>query len=311
MLPSTKSLLRSSCITSLIVIATGCDMSMDLDFGDMDACAMGCGGWGFPSIAFEPLPTPVAGGMTFTSISAGALHTCGIASGNTWCWGERDLGTAAYQTFAAPQTVAGSSGIITISAGHSLTCGTRGDGRALCWGVNMAGEVGTGTLGPSWTPTPVNTPQSLASISVSSVRNWGPSHACALTADGVAYCWGDNYLGQLGNGTTTASRVPVAVAGGHVFDAISVGGQFTCAIARGGDAYCWGMAGDGQLGDDPRNAGNCAAPGSGASLGCSTIPRRVSGGTRFTTVAAGNGFACALDTDGRAYCWGSNMFGQL
>ncbi len=313
MLASSKPCLQKLLVVAVIVLLTGCDYDISLE--PSNGCFMSCdGSWGDPeayAVSFEALPTPVAGSHAFTSISAGTRHTCGIVDENTWCWGERDVGTGAYQTVAAPQAVAGTSGISALSAGLSLTCGTRTDGRALCWGVNTAGEAGTGTLGPSWTPTPVNTPHALASISVASARTWGPTHACALTADGVAYCWGDNYLGQLGNGTTISSLVPAAVSGGHLFESISLGGQFTCGIARGGDAYCWGMASDGRLGDDPAKAGNCAPAGSGALLQCSTIPRPVAGGIAFTAISAGNAFACALDGDGRAYCWGVNSSGQL
>ena len=311
MVHPTKTLLRSSCITALLVVATGCDMSMDLDFGDMDACAMGCGGWDYPSIPFETLPTPVAGGLAFTAIAAGGTHTCGITSNGTWCWGDRDNGTAAYQQVATPQPVPGAEAIVRISAGNALTCGHHADGRTLCWGLNTAGEAGTGVVGPSWTPTPVKSPLALASVNLSSSRQYGRGHACSVTADGAAYCWGDNALGQLGNGTTQASLVPVPVTGNHVFESIAVGAQLSCGVVRGGDAYCWGQGSGGQLGADPQEVGNCGTAGSGAFLPCTRVPRRVSGSVKFTTVAVGDAFACGLDLDGRAHCWGANFLGQL
>ena len=311
MLLSSRTLLRSSCVAALTVMATGCDMSMDLDFSGTDTCAMGCGGWGYPTVPFEPLPTPVAGGMTFTSIAAGASHSCAVALSGTWCWGERNTGTPSYQYISRPELVAGSEGIATLSAGNSLTCGAKPDASVLCWGLSSAGEAGTGEIGPSWTPAPVKTTLALESISLAGVRHYGSAHACALTTDGIAYCWGDNMLGQLGDGTMKSSLVPVRVAGNHVFESISVGPQFTCGIVEGGAAWCWGQASEGQLGDDPLKADNCAAPGSGATLRCSTVPRPVAGDVKFTSITTGGGFACALNSEGRAYCWGANYLGQI
>ena len=309
---STKRFPRSLPLVAALVLASGCDMSFAPDFGSFDGCYTYCGdGTGYTPPPFEWLPTPVAGGLVFTSIAAGANHSCGITSTGTWCWGERDLGTTLYQTLPAPQAVTDAQGITAISAGNALTCGTRPDGRALCWGLNSAGETGIGEIGPSWTPTPVKTSITFASVSTSGAKQYGRPHACGLTTEGAAFCWGDNYFGQLGDGTTRASLVPVRVSGNRLFESITVGSQFTCGIARGGDAYCWGQGSDGQLGDAPLKVGNCGAPGSGALLPCSVTPRLVPGGVKFSSLTAGSAFACGLDTGGRAYCWGANHFGQL
>src|SRR5690606_7713325 len=77
----------------------------------------------------------------------------------------------------------------------------------------------------------------------------GGFHACGLTVDGEAYCWGANLSGRLGDGTDTDRQVPVRAAMGLTFESIRPGRSHSCAIAAGGQAYCWGLGTSGQLGN--------------------------------------------------------------
>ena len=168
----------------------------------------------------------------------------------------------------------------------------------------------------------------------------GQWHTCGLTTDGAAYCWGQNG-GQLGNGSTTDSPVPLAVSGGLSFTALTTGNAHTCGLASSGVAYCWGsMSPLYPLDDVPvaipgglsfialasGNAHACGVTTSGAAYcwglggdgqfgnGSNTdspIPVAVSGGLTFSALAGGDGHTCGLTTSGAAYCWGSNGFGQL
>ena len=137
----------------------------------------------------------------------------------------------------------------------------------------------------------------------------GGSHTCGVTTSGAAYCWGSNSSGQLGGPPSAAcsidyygngvpcSVIPLAVAGGLTFAAVSAGNVHTCGVTTGGAAYCWGDNTQGQLGN-----------GSTASSG---TPVPVAGTLTFAAVSAGNSFTCGLTTSGAAYCWGYNAVGEL
>src|SRR5438445_3872630 len=77
----------------------------------------------------------------------------------------------------------------------------------------------------------------------------GAAHACGARKDGSVVCWGANGNGQLGNGTTLDSSVPVQVLGITDAIAISLGGSHSCALRQTGNVVCWGFNSSGQLGD--------------------------------------------------------------
>jgi alpha-tubulin suppressor-like RCC1 family protein len=172
----------------------------------------------------------------------------------------------------------------------------------------------------------------------------GDNFACGI-ADQGTFCWGANSVGQLGNGTTSASASPVAVA--TAFSSISVGGSHVCGREPNGIVRCWGEGAQGQLGDGAGISRPLPAPGPGGpfvmvttggahscalaidgvafcwgsnaagqlgngSAGTNVLsPVVVAGGRTFSTIAAGRNHTCALDLTGAAWCWGSNAFGQL
>jgi alpha-tubulin suppressor-like RCC1 family protein len=317
MRPAFARITRRFVIFGLGFALTAC-IEMDLSGLDPDAgsgCYY-CYETTWPVVPFEAAPTPVAGELTFRSLSVGTNHVCGITRlEGVQCWGARDVGTPAYRAVRTPAPIPDTHDLGQVSAGDSFACGVAPDARSLCWGANASGALGNGDPASTWSPSPTPVTGALACTIVSAASAigsgaWYSAHTCGLAAGGAAYCWGGNGSGQLGNDATIPSFAPVPVAGGRAFEAISVGPQFTCGIARGGAPYCWGAGGDGQLGD-PATVGNCAAPGSGAVLPCSTTPVRIPGGHAFTAITVGGGFACGLDATGAAYCWGANLNGQL
>jgi len=129
----------------------------------------------------------------------------------------------------------------------------------------------------------------------------GVAYTCGLTSTDIAYCWGYNASGQLGDGSNTDRLTPtlVAVSGGLTFTTIAAGSAHTCGLTSTRTAYCWGNGPFGQLGD-----------GSNSNRLTPTLVA-VSGGLTFTTIAAGNAHTCGLTSTGIAYCWGRGNVGQL
>jgi alpha-tubulin suppressor-like RCC1 family protein len=126
----------------------------------------------------------------------------------------------------------------------------------------------------------------------------GVMHTCGVRRDCAAFCWGWNWLGQLGDGSTTAHFEPAQIRGYLDFVSVSAGFAHSCGLRTDGTAYCWGANFRGQL-------------GRGYEAEYSETATPVSGGLVFTALAAGLAHTCGLTRDGAAYCWGDNSKGQL
>ena len=271
--------------------------------------------------------TPVAvsqgvipSGASILQVVSGSQHSCAIASDNkAYCWGYGSSGQLGYGSTLQKNTpVAVSQGamptgatIMRITASNQGTCAVASDNQAYCWGAGGSGQLGNGTTTASQL-TPVAVSQG-AIASGATFRNIiaGSSgqHVCAITSDNQPYCWGTGNNGQMGDGTTTASRTtPVAVSQGVIpsgvtFSQVGAGFGYGCALGSDSWAYCWGIGTNGQL-------GNNATPSS------QLIPVTVSqgaipNGITLKQVTAGYSHVCALGSDNWAYCWGGGANGQL
>jgi alpha-tubulin suppressor-like RCC1 family protein len=180
----------------------------------------------------------------------------------------------------------------TLVAGEDHTCGLTSDGTAYCWGANASGQLGDGSTS-AFENVPTKVSGTIAFTSLAG----GGLHTCGLTSEGVAYCWGSNIEGQLGDGSTTDRTTPTAVSGGLRFVSVTAGHGHTCGLTSVGKGYCWGRHFEGQLGN-----------GSTADL---TAPAEVSGDLGFAALVAGGFHTCGLTGAGKAYCWGDNLNGQV
>jgi alpha-tubulin suppressor-like RCC1 family protein len=185
-------------------------------------------------------------------IAAGKNHTCVVREDHTVaCWGDDifgQLGDGNTNTrSAAPVDVKDLTDAKAIAAGAAFSCAIRETGEAVCWGDNLAGQLGNGTKTPSAVPVPVSDLTGVVAISC------GEAHACAVTTDGKAWCWGDGFNGQLGTGAPGESTKPVQVSSLDDVVAISAATRTTCALKQSGQVLCWGANEVGQLGSGAAN----------------------------------------------------------
>ena len=214
-------------------------------------------------------PTRVAGNHQFSALAAGEEYTCAASTaGEVYCWGDgftRGNG-------AVPERVNTSMSVASLvtggTGGRSHECGMVGTD-VYCWGFNASGQVGGGFANGaevSYHSDPVRVQAPAGVVFRGLTAGGGPwhlgytGHTCALSAEGDAYCWGDNRYGQLADGSTVSRPAPVPVGGGLKFTSLSAGGNHTCGITRNGDLYCWGDARAGQLGGRSGTGGYSSSP---------------------------------------------------
>lgn len=212
------------------------------------------------------------------------------------CWGSNEdgqLGSSAAGDRETPSPVAGVSGVQQVVAGDNHTCALIGrPGKARCWGDNEAGQAaGEGAR--------VTRPVTVAGLSDAVEIVGGGAHTCARRAGGAVACWGYNYLGQLGVGSTrpTSTNRPLAVRGLTDAVQLAAGRYHTCARRRNGGVACWGLNRKGEIGD-------------GSTIDRSS-PTRVISINHARFLAGGRWHFCVIRRNASVWCWGDNLGGQL
>jgi alpha-tubulin suppressor-like RCC1 family protein len=243
--------------TTATAVAAGCQFSLALtSTGQVLAWGRGSEGQlgnGATASRATPVPVTLPAGTAATAVSAGGDHALALTStGGVLAWGLNDhgqLGDGTSLTRDVPVPVSMPPGVTVTAVGagafHSLAL-TR-SGQVLAWGQNASGELGDGTSIDRATPVAVALPAGTTVTAVSA----GAAHSLALTSTGSVLAWGANDHGQLGNGTTSDSPAPVAVAlpPGVAAAAVSAGADHSLALTAGSQVWAWGANGDGELGD--------------------------------------------------------------
>ncbi len=295
--------------SSVPVAASGLSSGVvSISAGFFSTCALTVAGavecWGDELLGSGTTPTTVSGlSSGVSAISAGYNFACALTSaGGVECWGVNaygQLGNGTTYNSTVPVAVSGlSSGVVAISAGDEHACALTSAGGVECWGKNYYGQLGdNGATGyDAFSSVPVAV--SGLSSGVSAISSGG-DHTCALTGTGAVDCWGDDAEGQLGDGTTTSSPVPVPVSGlSSGVRAISAGEDHTCALTNAGAVECWGDNTDGELAD--------------GMTGNSSVPVEVNGlSSAVSAITTGYDDTCALTGTGGVECWGYNGYGEL
>jgi alpha-tubulin suppressor-like RCC1 family protein len=228
-----------------------------------------------------------------TSIALGAGdHACAIlASGRIACWGSNWVGELGRgdvsEQIEAPAPVLDIADAIHVDVGLSTTCAVRSDGAPWCWGSDNYGEVGDGPPAANTSvPVPAHT---LGGGAIAVASGW--DHSCALHRDGTVGCVGNNFRGQLGNGTTADTLYGTTVV--DLVDGAAIDSRLdhVCALRASGRVACWGSDTDGQLGD-----------GDGGDFAQAT-PADVETITDASHIAVSGDMSCAATSIGVA-CWG-------
>ncbi|MBK7256230.1 MAG: T9SS type A sorting domain-containing protein [Ignavibacteriae bacterium] len=257
--------------------------------------------------------TPATEGTPRLSVGGEApvvivVDTAGVLHG----WGYNGLGSlgngANADTQRTPAAVVmngllSGKTIVALAGGTYHMLALDSDGRVYAWGYNRSGQLGDGTTVDSNVPVAVYTQGALEGERIIAIAA-GWDHSLALSADGAVYAWGRNGSGQLGDGTTLGSNVPVAVRAdgalsGKFVTAISAGGYHSLALTSEGTVYAWGLNNDGALGD-------------GGSTS-SSLPVRVysegeMSGAFITAVSGGGWYSLALSSGGVVYAWGNGQW---
>lgn len=258
-------------------------------------------------------PVDVAGLRGVWGVALGDNHSCAIKSDRSVaCWGDNSLGALGNAaTFRGssntPVSVDGLGNVVALSAGERYTCALKADGSVVCFGDNNMGQLSTVVTGDfTVTPTPVAGLSKVVAIAAAGTNG---NHTCALKADTTVVCWGANFNGQLGTGSSTPDHIgtPQTVMrdNGMPLDHVLViggGAGHNCAIVDDSNysVYCWGS-----------HTFSQTASGNNSS----SAAVKVAGLSNTFALMVGGLNTCSIDySDPSGWasfkCWGENSFGQ-
>lgn len=291
-------------------------------------------------------------------VEVGDQFACSLGgTGTIRCWGKNDLGQTGnasrdFKDVYFPEYAALANNNVDLSLGEKHGCALNSLGEVWCWGSNEFGQLGdvtrpnsslVQTIAFTSIPRKIQLPARIKSI------DSGSFHTCAISEDSFLYCWGANFVGQLGIGFISSSiSAPSLVPALSEVDVLGIGYNSSCARSKG-TFYCWGEGSDGQLGENesvdrllPRTLTRVATltikgTATGVSLGDSLNriimgPRSACGLENKTgtsqlicwgnvskfeptavianSVSLGNLHGCLITTTKTVNCWGSQQYGQ-
>jgi alpha-tubulin suppressor-like RCC1 family protein len=252
---------------------------------------------------------------TVVAVAAGGVHSLVLCSDGTLAaWGLNSSGQLGNNSttdrnvpvLVSRTGVLSGKTVIAVAAGSNHSLAVCSDGSVATWGFNSTGQLGNNSTTSSSVPVLVNQSGVLIGKTVISVAA-GEAHSLALCSDGTLTAWGSNGIGELGNGSTTSSSVPLAVnqtgvLAGKTVIAVATGRAHNLALCSDGTLASWGYNNSGQLGNNSTTNRNTPV----------LVNRSgVLAGKALVSVSAGFENSLAVSSDGTVAAWGSNLFCQL
>lgn len=252
-----------------------------------------------------------------TTVSGGGAHSGFVRSGVLYTCGRNNkgqMGTGFSEGDTTNATITKITSIpditsISFNQNNSLAIGK--NGKVYTWGANASGQLGLGNntepaVGTAGNPAAQTPPTEVPGITDAVMGAFGFVHAVILKEDGTVVAFGQNNVGQLGNGatditTTTISNTPVAVVGLTDIIQVIAGSQHSAALTAGGEVYVWGRNQYGNLGNGSVST----------ATAISSTPTLVPGLSGIKQIANGRDHILALKSDGTVWSWGLNASGQL
>jgi alpha-tubulin suppressor-like RCC1 family protein len=253
------------------------------------------------------VPVQVSGLISVTKLGGRGYHNLAVKSdGTVWAWGWNKFGALGHDTSGSPcpnglygtcsnvpLQVIGVTNQLTVTGGGFFSLALMPDHTLLAWGQGNHGELGDGSFANQSMPVQVN---SVLSNVVNVSAGW--FHAVALTSDGKVWTWGDNFVGEIGNGitSTTGISVPFQVPGLSNVIGVSAGDGFTAILKSDGTVWTWGGNNFGELGNGTFND--------------QSIPIQVKNLSNVNYLAARDYHVLVIKSDGSVWAWGSNENGE-
>lgn len=276
------------------------------------------GGTGGTGLITEALAGAVAlSGRLAVATTGYSSHALAIVGDRVWSWGSNGWGELGDATIgfdaerSAPAEIAGLNDVRMLAAGDNFSMALKADGTVWVWGSNVHGQHGKGTKDNFFHPTPQKV-SGLSEITWISTAALERPYCLAVRADGKVFAWGDNSLGQLGDGTTTEHLTPQMVPGLSDIVQVDAGPDHALALTKNGEVYAWGSR-FGQAGwqiygraDTYGNFGwNSIGDGPDApSLADSKSPVLVPNLGGIVQVEATMEYSLAVDQTGAVWEWG-------
>lgn len=263
------------------------------------------------SLPSQKKASPVSAEVAVDSvatIAAGFHHSLALtSSGKLFAFGDNgyyQLGDQTKTDSSTPKLIADSLGekeITSIATGQNHVLAINSSGALYGWGSNSSYQLGNGTTTDIELPTLLA--ETLGGNTISSVA-CGYYHSFAITSTGELYAWGNNWVSQIGDGTSDDKPSPTLIAstlGGETIAKAAGGHINSLALTSSGKLYAWGDNSWGQIGIG-RQYGSYKTP---------TFIASTLGGNTITSISLGFRHCLALTSTGSVYSWGRNDYGQL